>query len=682
MAVLIGNVFYIFAEICLIWVFSISTAWCAGTSTSSAQVPSAATLYSSTIKQFVGSGAAVLNNLITPLMEGKSLSTVSGASSFNVNSFQTSGSALLQVKVNLNPSTGDLLNIIVQQDLSNSGSFNYANTFPTTSTGQMISTVCSNGYVQCDPGTNSNCRYRTWSVDGNGAIGVTVTGADGNDQVGNISSLYDCYCFNHYCSNNNNSLADLDSIAASVGGAVLSSYIASNPGMAVSSATSTGLGTISYYGFKVQTPKGSDTSSMTAAQIADMPIISATDASTLQSYYALQAAPTAATDAQQLQTSTSNSLYSIAAGSQSKHSTVTCDNIRNIAVPVVEKTITQTGTTNLSIDDHFVWSFTETAENVFVFTGQDNKGVSFPNTSYTFQPPDTLGGYSLQSVSFAGSWPAGSGDCNNGYSFNPTWTPSVGIGTAIKGSSPVGTCGNYSYQYPIMSWTLTATYKTQSLSESIVNGCQQYEKSDSPCKLQQETDDGKLVVSDYNSTGFKIVSQPCQTITGDLSAVKVCRSWFKQHKTYTCPSTATKYDFNSLQQRVKGVQDSTTMPTSSTMSYTDQAGQHTYNVPPQGTLPSCSQICQTKIPVPQSPITYNQAPASANLTALGVAAASYEFFYKDCNDDGSGSSTCPIDVSKGETVVTSCACAGDFGNAVSALSAVNSSAQDSICAAQ
>ncbi|SRR6266568_2473579 len=117
------------------------------------------------------------------------------------------------------------------------------------------------------------------------------------------------------------------------------------------------------------------------------------------------------------------------------------------------------------------------------------------------------------------------------------------------------------------------------------------------------------------------------------------------------------------------------------LAYADQGTQYSYAVPSLGPTPACSQVCQTKIPAAQSAVFFNQTPASSGRTAVGTAAASFNFYYKDCISDSNGNYACPIDPTKSETIVKKCACGGDFGNAVGALSAVNNAAQDAICSA-
>lgn len=655
----------------------------------------AMSIYTGTLKPYVGSGPAIQNNLITPLTKGGSLNTASGSQTFTTNSFQSSGTPLLKIAVYQNPATGDLRNIIVQQSSD-------AATFPSDNSSQMISTVCSNGYVQCDPGTQNNCRYRAWA---SGGMQVAVAGATGlSDQVGNVASLADCYCFNYGCSQNGNSLIDIGSITANVGGAILAAYLAANPDMAISSAqdsmTANGGVMISYYGLKTKNPNGANTATMKPADAAAMPIMSSGSAP-LTSYYNAQATPGDATGALLLQQQTPNSIFSVVANATKglTGKTFTCTNLKN---PVLTKTAyTQTTSGSGSMcTDHFVnMVVAQAAQDTFAIGWFDtspqgwlgaNCGVVPFNSTLGTQgylagtisivPPPTGYGYKVtqvqgyMSLSGWGCWP-GSGTA---VMANPTMPASpVIVHTSLV-------CPASGAQIPAYTYTLSATYDTQNLAVQDVRGCAAYESDPKykKCKVKEETWDGRPYIVNYMPTAFQM-AQVCQNVDGPVRTVRVCQPWFRQDKTYYCPLDQT-YDFTSLQSRVKGVEDSATMPNASTMSYTDPAdgNQRTYGVPTKGVLPPCSQVCQTKIPAPQSVITGDQSPASANLTHAGTAAGSFVTFYKECLDDGTGEFTCPIDTTKGEIVVTTCGCSSDFGSSVSALSAVDSAAQDAVCAKQ
>lgn len=648
------------------------------------QGAAAAAASGTTMSSYAGSGPALSNNLVTPLINASKITTADGQTTFTTNSFQSSGSPLILVTLNPDPASGDLKNIIIQQDLTGAGTLNYAQAFPISGDGPggpEIAGVCQNGYIQCNQGF-TNCQYRTWTAGPNGAVSAAA--------VGNVGDLSGCYCFDNYCTGANNSLLEQSNIASDAGSGIISAFLTANTGVAISNATSgispSGSVVLTYYGYRPSTlSNGSNTSTMTTAEIAAMPVMSTTDTQTPQTYYADSAnLNNLSQNALTAQKAAPNSIYNIVmnAASSQTGTTVNCTNSIEPSLASITLTQSQSGTTNLAIDDHFTWSFVETSPYNFVLTGVDNKGNPFPPTSYTFQPSNTLGGFELQSVSFTGSWPNGSGGCG-GYSFNPTWTPGDGT-TAITGATPGGVCGSPGYQYPVMNWTFSAQYVTQQEQDVTSLGCAQYENNPT-CTLQQDTWDGRPVVVNGMVMNNQQLGQMCKTLpgVGTLPAVTVCKPWFVQNRTFFCKNPTT-YNFSTAEADDAAIENSTTMPTNSSMQYSDPTRGDitvTYGTPAAGALPNCSQVCETKIPSTQTSVVYTSTPQSSNQTAATQSASLFFFFYKDCANDGSGNFTCPTDTTKGEVVVTQCGCSADMGQALGGLNAAGSSAQDAICSA-
>ena len=683
------------ASIALISPLVAAVATIYGASTDLQQGQDAASQVGTTMQSYTGTGQALSSNLVTPLVQASQITTADGQTQFVTNGFQSSGKPLIQITINPDPATGDLKNVIVQQDLTGAGTLNYAQTFPMPGdgTGQEIAAVCQNGYIQCNA-KFTNCQYRGWISSSNGAVSAQTTGGQ-TGTAGSVGNLSACYCFDNFCTGQNNTLIELGNIASDVGGGILGAFLGANTGIAISNATSgsntAGAVVLTYYGYKPATvSNGDNTSSMTPAELADMPALPSADIQTPQAYYTDSASlNNSAQTALAAQKATPNSLYNIAtnAALSQTGTTVTCTNSVQPSLASVTLFQSQSGTTNLAIDDSFAWSFTETAQNVFIFNGHDNKGSAFPNTTYTFQPTGSLGGYALQSVSFAGGWPAGNypGGYCNGFAFNPTWTPGVGVGTAISGSSPGGTCGSPGYQYPTMNWTFTAQYLTQKESDVTSDGCSQFE-SNSNCTLQQDVWDGRPVVVNGMQMNNQQLGQVCKSIpgVGTLPPATVCKPWFVQNRTFYCKNTASTYDFSTIKANAATIENSTTMPSSSSMRYTDptQGGATmTYGITASTPLSGCSQICETKVPLSNTGVLYTGAAQSANQVSTTQSASQYLFYYKDCISSGSGNFTCPLDSTKGEVIVTQCGCSADMGQAMGALNAAGSAAQDAICSA-
>jgi hypothetical protein len=643
------------------------------------------------MRSYTGTGTALSNNLITPLVQASQITTVDGKTKFVANGFQSSGQPLIQITLNPDPASGDMKSIILQQDLTASGTLNYAQTFPMPGDGpgQKIAGVCQNGYIQCNAGF-TNCQYRAWTYGSNGAVTATTASGGQPGTPGSVGSLSGCFCFDNACTGQNATLVELGVIGSDVGGGILSAFLGANTGMAISNASSgtnaAGSVVLTYYGYKpTAVSKGSDTTTMTAAQAAAMPVMSPADTQTPQTYYADSASlNNAAQNALTVQKTAPNSLYSIVTNASLSQvgTTITCTNsVQPSLSSITLVSQPYTGSTPLSVDDAFSWSLTETAQNVFVFAGVDNKGWRFPDITYNVQPPGTLGGYVVQSVSFIGGWPNGSGGCP-GFTFSPIWTAATGIGTAITGSTN-SVCPDRGYQYPTMDWTFTAQYVTQKENDVSNTGCTQYENN-SNCTLQQDVWDGRPVVVNGLKMNNQQVGQTCKTIpgVGSLPPAIVCKPWFTQNRTFYCKNTAAAYDFSTIKSNAAAIENSTSMPTNSSMRYSDptQGGAtFTYGIPAADALPDCQQVCETKVPMAQSGVVYTNASQSSNQTGSAQTATQFLFYYKDCLQGNNGNWSCPADTAQGETIVTQCGCSADMGSALGALNAAGSAAQDAIC---
>lgn len=681
-------------------------AWGASSVSDSDQGSQAAqSIYSQTVAPHSGSRQAVHDNLVQPLVSGGTITSSDGKTSFSSSAFQSSNTPLIRVTVWPNPATADVKQILVEQDLTGSGTFGVAATFPASGgTAQMITTVCANGYAQCDTGTFSNCRFRTWDAASSGAISSSVAGVgNSQDEVGTISSLSSCYCFSRACSHNNNSVLSIDSITASVGGGVLAAFLGAKTGMLVTSAQSTGSGVITYYGVASSSVSAGsyNTGSLTPSQIADMPVTSTVDVPQVQSYYKTSgtALDSLASTAKQQQMSTPNSLYNLVATASTHISgnTYSCTNLMTPAVEVAQRTATKTGGVGSMCTGNSVnMVMTQSDPDSFAIGvyGYDSHGVGHlcgglppfnvplnfnatPVDIFDFIQPLTTTGFELTSVTANMSlWGSG---CSAGTG-SITWNKGDAQNSPMVIKTSVN-CGADNEQHPSYSWDFIATFDSQEITTISNPGCQQYEQ-DTNCKPIQELWDGRPYRLNGLVQGFTM-AQVSKDIPGPLRNVHVTsppeRPWFRQDKTFYCNNTGSGYDFTALRQRVKGIQDSSNMPTDSSMTYKDNGVAYNFGVPKKGAQPACSQVCKTKLPASQSPLLSSGLAATNTMTNTGVGTQTSSFFFKDCTANSDSTWTCPVDAAKGETVVTQCGCSSDMGGVIGALTAADEAAKDSIC---
>ena len=687
---------------------SATALWGADTPGDSEQgAQSAGAMLTDKIAPYVGSRDAVQRNLIAPMVSGGLLTSMDGSTSFRPGALTTSDDPLLRVSVFPNPATGDVLKILVEQDLSGSGSFTTASVYPVPAeaSGQMIASVCANGYIQCDTGTYSNCRYREWDSDSSGLIlSIPAGGSVATiGPVGSIAALSACYCFNRACSRNNSAVLNIDNITANVGGGVLSAFLAANTGMMVTGAQSTGTGQITYHGVAASSvPDG--TKAMTPEQVAIMPVMSNSNMNEVQSYYNNSGALAGMGEtARQQQIGSPNSMFNLVKGVAERQagSTVNCTNLTTptLNLKTLSTNLAGDGAGSVCADDR-VWAvLTQTDTQKFsvgvvgtgpggltsighncpnyFFYNEELKYISKFVDRFELVQPSNVYGYEIRSITVNMSL-SGEG-CNNG-TVSVRWTPAVGLNNPIVVQSSM-VCPNNGAQSPTFTWSWIVEYQAQELSNVVNLGCSQLE-SDTNCTVKQETWDGRPVIVNGLSTGFQL-GRVCKDLVGPLRNTRICtppeRMWFKQDKTFYCRRPNPPYDFGPAMLRAKEVQSSATMTSNTAGTYSDGGIVNSIQLPRRGPDGACPQVCKTRTPANEFVMTYTGNPSSSLLTESGVTDQSWSFFFKECDANASGTWTCPVDAAKGEEVVTQCGCSSDIGAVIAGLTAANEAAQDSIC---
>jgi hypothetical protein len=112
-----------------------------------------------------GSKNAVNTNISQPMTNSSNLmQTVNGATSFPATLTAPSSAKFLEVFIQ--PSgAGDLQQLIISQDLNTDGAIDNVHTVPS-----LVSGVCANGFISCNAGSWSNCKYYTWAADVDGRV--------------------------------------------------------------------------------------------------------------------------------------------------------------------------------------------------------------------------------------------------------------------------------------------------------------------------------------------------------------------------------------------------------------------------------------------------------------------------------------------------------------------------------
>ena len=145
------------------------------------QAESTAKTLSSTYHSYYGSESSVRNS-VSPLVSSSSMTTFNGETTFNPQIECPNAHPFLEIL--FQPNATNDFRAVISEDTNDDGKYDYQIATP------YISGVCSNGFISCDAGTWSNCRFYQWVFDG---IKVNYS------EVASDTSLGICFCVNSSC---------------------------------------------------------------------------------------------------------------------------------------------------------------------------------------------------------------------------------------------------------------------------------------------------------------------------------------------------------------------------------------------------------------------------------------------------------------------------------------------------
>jgi hypothetical protein len=145
---------------------------------------------------------------VPSMSENAPMKTLDGSKEFNAKLLCPGSSKFMEIFVQPSAS-GDLVNVIVSQDIDMNGTTDYSFSVPFA-----ISGACANGVMSCTPGTWNNCQAYKWTSEEDGKVSLAVT---------EITNLGGCYCINSSCGSNlvwNNLPVVLRSLGGGAAGAI------------------------------------------------------------------------------------------------------------------------------------------------------------------------------------------------------------------------------------------------------------------------------------------------------------------------------------------------------------------------------------------------------------------------------------------------------------------------------
>lgn len=609
----------------------------------------------------VGTPDGVRNNIANPMTGGSQLTTLDGKTSFSGQVSCPSTKQFMSVTI-LPSATGDLSMVLVQQDTTMSGAFNYAYNVPV-----LVSGVCGNGIISCNAGTWNNCSYYTWVADTTGAASLT--------QAPSIQQMAGCYCINNSCGTML-AMNDLNVILHDLGTGVSNAIQGNNPQYVITN-TDVQNTTVSFYGQRSSNCQaalpGIQTPSTNLSQYYNNPSAMSNDAQGVVS----------------TQTSDPNSYYSTltsaANNSMGPTSTTQCI-IRNDAVLTTQ----QVPTTN-----PISYTFYSTADNQFNLFLDGSSILSGSNWQTAFSTTLNINP-GIHTVQIKGTYTSGAPGAlfaltNNGDGSWPlvsdsSWSP-VAVNAGVVGVAPWGvpngwpggTSAQWIWGSTPSTTTLTNSFTASllvyqdTMNDSVITDNCTNDENNSKCQLKDETVDGVQTYRNYNPTGLAPLPS-CQNFPGPTQVFNVCHNWWIKTRTYIC-TFGGSYDFSDIKKRAASINNSA-IDGGAALTYTDMRKDASGNWVTEGDsiqltprdASACQQACKIK-----RPATDTQAAISGNATQYQASSRSYAVVYAQCKNG----SPCPTQA--GDIIDIDCQCIDNFAEAATILSVMNTAGKDLIC---
>ncbi len=635
----------------------------------------------------------IKNRAILPLTTDQQMPTIGGGQIFDAQISCPSTKKFLDVFVTPQ-ATGDI-SIIVGQDIDMDGTTEYSFTLPF-----IVSGICANGIITCDPGTWYNCSHYEWftslpskQVDLNLVAPIDVGG---------------CYCINNDCGTDL-AMRNIDLVLKNLGGGIAASIVAVDPNFAIADAQINGT-LITYYGqatadctgtghigqeqyYNNPSQMDADTNNYVITETAD-PDSLHNKLKTFSRDYALKQCTIR--NVVTIDNVTDNRP---ATGSRSGNYTLCTEHY--VYMRVLKQgsgtgnlqyhyQILDTGTTNnkhkgcggagsgggvgdwhtirtLSYNEVFPPGSIITENDAVNFCLTATGGFARTGLRCSDVPSIPSGCYEIYDRIFFGTCYVSCPVCVTGVTENVS-----SLGTRHQVIHNMSDEGNIIFNYSLSAnSTITGQYDT--VNESVDDGCATL-STDPDCSLKTEEVDGVTTIRNFNPTGL-IPDPSCRTFSGMIQTFEICKDWWQKDRTYSCIDN-NPYDFSDIKQSIGSVTSSATR-TGSTMTYTyegkDETGTwYSYSgVDDLGTIhtySACEEACKTRIPA-----DHTGASPAGHRGQFVTSTQGWDFYYKVC-----ASGTCPT-VGPPEEIVTSCQCISEFAEAATIMLILDETTKDIIC---
>lgn len=590
-------------------------------------------------QQFGGRNAS--EKLGKPLLTGgASFTTVDGKQSFAANISSPSSSSFLDVMVQQTGS-GDVQIVFARFDSDMNGQAD-------TELGAvpLVSGVCANGYISCEPGTWKNCRYLRWDADSSGV--PTLQGLDPKKPL-NPSELAACYCINTSCGRNL-AATNLSIVSGNLGGGIVAAIQKKRPQLAITGVQNEGP-LVTYF--------GSDPS---RAATAESPAV----APVMEQQSSIQQLASA---------------YSMGAGGAGM--------LTGMAESLLGSP--EVKAANSPYNAMLAMKLNQRRQSCFI----ERVGAVDSSENLCIDPiPENELFERIERRKFKvliGTYRGGNdGWCGNAGGCPPfPYSPSIPTGptsaivaaSAMRGFESRGV-GNENFRdkgkksgwddftYDQYTYYEQCVRVYDAFTEGTNNTCSALD-GEKDCVIEQETVDGVSTVMGGLPTG--LAPEPSSKVfVGQAGSHTVTRSWWKKDRTYLCTDPA-KYDFSEARARyktiTKGIEEN-----GNTLSYSDRVNGATvagssFSLPDIPRPDDCQKACKTRKQVENTSVTIGGPRTITNARS----AVSYETRFRECAPDD----RCPAE--EGEEIVKDCQCIDSYAESIAVLQSIKEAGDNITC---
>lgn len=655
----------------------------------------AAQITNSRIREYAGDKTSINDNLAKPLTTDAPMTTFEGRQ-FNATMTCKSSKKFLEL-LSQPTSTGDLRLVSLTQDTNLDGTTDASYSLP-----QLISGVCANGIISCDPGTYNGCQAYKWAAAADATLSLNTA---------DMTEMGGCYCINNYCGSSI-AMDNLSIILGDLGSGAAAALATVNPVFALTAPEING---------PLATYFAQEASSCTTA----------TAPVTVTSYYpSATSLATDGTTATTIPGSTYELITTSVAASSTSVTRKSCQKTRAIdlapeMIPVptcVEGTAASptyvatagipTGSWNTSGSDAWVFMGAvckldaplelrvQISDGGGIGPGLppycvDGEGwftISAPSSGafeglYWAYPSLSSGTCQTTPIKYSGSCFA-AGGCNvdlelwEASQVYPSlaaceasatgWPPSAPCYTLPDGQAVeawLHATRNLSFSVPHTNYA--PDYDNCHVSaETILSTCSSYE-TDTACRLQEREVDGVRTHTNYNPTGLMPLPSTV-VVSNNGCTVPLNREYWVDDRAYMCTS-ASGFSLDDTMKRVAHIQATATSagyedfkPDSVTGLWATSTASMT--MPVVSETPTCTNACKT-----------HKTHAATDVASSGVtqdfttSPTTNDIYYHECGAD----MVCPL--GPDEVADSACACIDQFKDTLAMVQLIRLSGRDLIC---